>query len=76
MNSLEVIKWAATATLIIGTVINSMGIYPAGPCILIIGGCLWLYVSVAIKDTALIATNSSMVIAALLGLLYNYIQSM
>ena len=39
-------KWTATITLIVGTAINSLGFYPLGPIILIMGGFFgWWYLS-------------------------------
>ena len=51
------LKWVATATLIIGTVINSLGHYPEGPLVLALGGYIWLAVSIMWRDWALIVTN-------------------
>jgi len=53
----QLLKWVATATLIIGTVVNSLGYYPEGPLILAAGGYVWLVVSFIWKDWALITTN-------------------
>ena len=55
----QVLKWVATATLIVGTVFNAgfPDLYPVGPLILAAGGYIWLVVSIMWKDWALIATN-------------------
>lgn len=66
------LKWLATITLIIGTAVNSLGFYPAGPIILIIGGILWLTVSIRWKEPALIVTNAIMSLTAIVGVAFNY----
>ena len=55
----QILKWVATATLIVGTVFNAgfPDLYPVGPLILATGGYIWLIVSIMWKDWALIATN-------------------
>ena len=41
------LKWIATATLVVGSFINSAfpELYPIGPAVLIAGGVVWLVVS-------------------------------
>ena len=63
-------KWLATAILIAGTAVNSLGYYPQGPIILAVGGFIWLAVSIAWREPSLIITNAVMSITAVLGLLY------
>lgn len=65
----SVLKWLATMTLIVGSGVNAMGVYPAGPLILIGGGILWLTVAVIWKEWSLIVTNALMVGVAIIGLL-------
>lgn len=65
-----VIKWLATFVLIVGSFVNSMGYYPLGPVILVLGGFLWLWVSVKMKDRPLIVTNAVMILAGGLPLLW------
>ena len=65
----SVLKWLATLTLIVGSGVNAMGVYPAGPLILIGGGILWLSVAVIWKEWSLIVTNALMVGVAIIGLL-------
>ena len=67
------IKWFATITLIIGSGINSVGIYPMGVIIMLVGGIAWLIVSIIWKDPALIITNAVMGIVTLAGLAANYL---
>lgn len=54
------IKWLATVTLIVGTGVNGLGIYPLGPIILTVGGLMWLSVSIMWKEPSLIVTNGIM----------------
>jgi hypothetical protein len=63
-------KWLATVILIIGTGVNSLGYYPQGPIILIIGGFIWLAVSIAWREPSLILTNAVMSLTGLAGVLY------
>lgn len=65
----SVLKWLATLTLIVGSGVNAMGVYPAGPLILIGGGILWLTVAVIWREWSLIVTNALMVGVAIIGLL-------
>lgn len=66
----KILKWVATAILITGTVINSLGIYPLGPLVLALGGYVWLIVAVMWKDWALIVTNFIMSTTALVLVAY------
>ena len=63
-------KWLATAVLIVGTLVNGFGFYPAGPIILWIGGMIWLIVSIRWREPSLIVTNLVMSIAGAVGLIY------
>lgn len=65
------LKWIATAILIVGTAVNSLGFYPAGPLILAVGGILWLVVSIRWREPSLIVTNSIMTVTGLAGLCYS-----
>jgi len=62
------LKWTATLTLIVGTAINSLGFYPAGPIVLVVGGIIWLIVSIMWKEPALIVTNSVLSLVGIGGL--------
>jgi hypothetical protein len=66
------LKWAATAVLIAGTAVNSLGFYPLGPIILAVGGVLWLIVSLMWREPALIVTNAVMLATGLAGLAWVY----
>jgi hypothetical protein len=67
----SILKWTATAVLIIGQFITALGHYPEGPMVLIVGGLIWLVVSIRWKEPALIATNAIMTLAAMTGLYMN-----
>ena len=66
------LKWLATAVLIAGTAVNSLGFYPLGPIILAVGGVLWLIVSLMWREPALIVTNAVMLATGLAGLAWVY----
>ena len=68
----SVLKWLATAILIVGTAVNSLGYYPEGPIILILGGIIWLIVSIRWREYSLIVVNAVMVITAAAGLTLHY----
>lgn len=68
----QTVKWLATLVLIVGSFVNSMGWYPMGPFILVSGGCLWLWVSIKMRDKPLIVTNAVMILAGGLPLLWYY----
>ena len=73
-NSMENhLKWTATSLLIIGVSVNSLGFYPIGPIILILGSFCWLIVSLMWKETCLIITNSIMTCVGVIGLCIHYI---
>jgi len=65
-----ILKWTATAILIIGTAVNGLGMYPEGPALLVLGGFIWLIVAVRIKDAPLIVTNLVMATVGLAAILY------
>lgn len=71
----QILKWTATVILILGTAVNSLGYYPLGPVILVIGGIVWLTVAVMWKEPALIITNAVMSAVGAGGLLINYLTS-
>jgi len=71
----QVLKWTATSILILGTAVNSLGFYPLGPIILVVGGIVWLIVAVMWKEPALIITNAVMSAVGAGGLLIAYFTS-
>jgi hypothetical protein len=50
--------WLATATLIVASGVNGLGYYPAGPLMLALGGAIWLWVSVRMRNWPLIVNNA------------------
>jgi len=66
---LNVLKWVATATLIIGFGLMSSG-NTDGWSLQITGGILWLIAAVMMKDKPLIATNATMTIVGIIGRLF------
>ena len=50
--------WLATVTLIIASGVNGLGYYPAGPLMLALGGAIWLWVSVRMRNWPLIVNNA------------------
>lgn len=62
------LKWFATLILIVGSFVNSMGIFPLGTIVLLAGGFVWLIVSILWKEPALIVTNTAMIFAGCAGL--------
>jgi|TARA_R110000796_G_scaffold177743_1_gene294563 hypothetical protein len=73
MKLVSILKWSGTATLIIGTAVNSLGYYPEGPLLLALGGTFWVIVSVMWKEPALIVTNTVLLLVGLAGLSINYL---
>ena len=68
----SILKWTATAILIVGTAVNSLGYYPEGPLILILGGIIWLIVSIRWREYSLIVVNAVMTLTAAIGLTLHY----
>lgn len=66
----NVMKWTATAILILGTAVNSFGFYPEGPALLVLGGVIWLAVAIRWRDPALIVTNAVMSLTGIAGIVY------
>ena len=69
----SILKWLGTVTLILGTAVNSLGYYPAGPVILLAGGIFWLAVSIRWCEPALIVTNLVMLITSAAGLTWAWL---
>ena len=66
------LKWIATAILIVASALNSMGYYPIGPILYLVGGLTWLVVSIMWKEPALIATNIILAGVNMIGLTITY----
>jgi hypothetical protein len=69
----QILKWVATGILIVGSLVNSLGYYPAGPIILGLGAIVWLIVSIMWKEMSLIITNLIFAIITILGLIIYYL---
>ena len=69
MNSIDILKWVATGFLIAGFGMFSAGI-SLGWFIQMGGGILWLIAAICMKDKPLIATNSVMTAAGIVGKLF------
>ena len=72
MNVTFYLKWIATAVLIVGTAVNSLGYYPEGPMLLVLGGVFWTIVSIIWKEYSLIVVNAVMLLTGIGGLLLHY----
>ena len=68
----QLLKWLATAILIVGAGVNGLGIYPLGPIILAVGGYVWLIVAVMWREWSLVATNFVMSTVGVITLLITY----
>ena len=66
------LKWSATFFVILGTLFNSLGMYPLGPLVNMVAGVLWLVVAIAWNDRALIVTNFTITFVCVIGLLLNF----
>jgi hypothetical protein len=66
---LDILKWTATATLIVGFGLMSAGI-TEGWYLQITGGIIWLTAAVIMKDKALMVTNGAMTTVGIIGKLF------
>jgi hypothetical protein len=73
MKTDQILKWVATGILIVGSLINSLGYYPAGPMILGLGAIVWLIVSIMWKEMSLIVTNLIFAVITTIGLIIYYL---
>jgi len=75
MKSDSILKWIATAILIVGTFVNATypSLYPLGPGLLALGGIFWLIVSFMWKEPALIVTNGVLTVVGLGGIALYYL---
>jgi hypothetical protein len=73
MKSDQILKWVATGILIVGSLVNSLGYYPAGPMILGLGAIVWLIVSIMWKEMSLVVTNLIFAIVTAIGLIIYYL---
>jgi lipid-A-disaccharide synthase-like uncharacterized protein len=61
-----VLKWMATAILILGFGLFSAGV-AIGWYLQILGGLIWLIAGIRMKDTPLIITNAAMAAVGIIG---------
>ena len=73
MKTDQILKWVATGILIVGSLVNSLGYYPAGPMILGLGALVWLIVSIMWKEMSLVVTNLIFAIVTAIGLIIYYL---
>jgi len=66
------LEWTATAILIFGTAVNSLGYYPAGPILLCLGGVVWFVVALRWRKLSLMVVNGVMLLTGVSGLLWKY----
>ena len=64
----QYLKWIGTSILILGTGVNSLGIYPLGPILLGTGGLVWMTVGILWKENSLIVTNLILTLVTFIGL--------
>ena len=65
----QILKWIGTSILVIGTGVNSLGIYPLGPILLGLGGLVWMTVGILWKENSLIVPNLILSLVTFIGLL-------
>ncbi len=66
---LNLLKWTATFTLIIGFGLFSAGI-TEGWYLQILGGMIWLVAGIGMKDKPIIFTNGAMTVVGIIGRLF------
>jgi len=69
---LSTLKWIGTVTLIVGSAVNTAGVYPHGAVLLTAGGIPWFMAAVLTRDLPLMVTNAAMIMAAILGFMIRY----
>lgn len=68
MIHIEVLKWVSTAILVVGAFVNSLGIYPLGVIVLLIGSVFWTFTAWLMKDKALFTNNIVLTVLTFSGL--------
>ena len=69
----KVLEWLSTLIVVSGVFLNSLGYYPEGPIIMVIGSCFWIIVGLRWKTPSIIITNSVICILSTSGLMYSYL---
>ena len=65
---INICKWSGTVLLLIGALLNSLNIYPAGPAVQLVAELLWVIVSIQWRETSLIVVNFAMLLLIAGGL--------
>jgi hypothetical protein len=68
---LDMLKWSATAMLILGFGGVAAGFHTM-ILVQLLGGLMWFTASLIMRDRPLIVTNGTMTLAGVLGLAYQY----
>ena len=68
-NQTQILEWTGTMILILGTGVNSLGLYPLGPILLGLGGLIWMTVGIMWGKNSLIITNLTLSLVTLIGLI-------
>ena len=68
-NQTQILEWTGTTILILGTGVNSLGLYPLGPILLGLGGLIWMTVGIMWGKNSLIITNLTLSLVTLVGLI-------
>jgi hypothetical protein len=68
--NLTILKWVATAMLIVGALTTALNIYPLNILLNTLGGILWSTAGVLMKDKPLITVNATLTIIYGLGAIY------
>ena len=68
MNTVNIIKWTATAVTLSGAVLASLGIYPYSAIVLNAGSFLFLTWAILIRDRAMITVNLGLLMIYSIGL--------
>jgi len=66
---IDILKWVATVTLIVGFGVFSAGI-DFGWYLQILGGAIWFAAAALMKDKALMVTNGAMTTVGIIGRLF------
>jgi drug/metabolite transporter superfamily protein YnfA len=65
----DYIKWTATVLTLMGAIATSLNIYPLNVALFNIGGALWLWFAIRIKEKSLIVVNAGLLIIYIFGVL-------
>ena len=68
--NLTILKWVATAMLIVGALTTALNIYPLNVLLNTFGGILWTTAGIIMKDKPLITVNATLTLIYGLGAIY------